>query len=70
MMAVEEVEILLTVETPLSCESWRRMRGWYREALDHALLPAQVTLKRITAEREDLYRAVPPPPVILSSVVV
>ena len=37
------------------------MRGWYQEAVDYALPSARVTLKRITAEREELYRAVPPP---------
>ena len=29
--------------------------------MDHAPTPAWVTRKRITAEREELYRAVPPP---------
>ena len=38
------------------------MKGWwYREAVDHALLPARVTLEQITAERKEIYRAVPPP---------
>ena len=37
------------------------MRGWYQEAANHAPPPAQVTLERITAERDELYRAVPPP---------
>ena len=37
------------------------MRGWYQEAVDHVPPPAWVTLKRITAEREELYPAVPPP---------
>ena len=36
------------------------MWGWYLEAVDHALLPSWVTLKRITAERKEIYRAVPP----------
>ena len=37
------------------------MRGWYRAAVDNTPPPAQVTLERITAERVELYRVVPPP---------
>ena len=41
-------------------ESWHQMKGWYRAAVDRMPPPAQVTLKRITAERVDLYRHIPP----------
>ena len=54
------METLLTGDPPLPREPWKRMWGWYREAVDHALPPAQVTLERITAEREELYCVVPP----------
>ena len=37
------------------------MKGWYRYAVNRVPPPAWVTLKRITVERVDLYRYVPPP---------
>ena len=46
--------------SPFPCEVCRRMWGWYREALYQAPPPARVTLERITAERKELYRTVPP----------
>ena len=46
---------------PLPQEAWRRMRGWYISVVDHAPPPAQATLKRITAERVELYRDESPP---------
>ena len=52
----------MTRYPPLPRKSWRRIQGWYREAVDHALPPARVALERIAEEREDLYRAVPHPP--------
>ena len=55
----EAVESLLTGYPPLPCEAWRRMRGWYQEAVDHAPLPARVTLERIMVECEELYCVVP-----------
>ena len=42
-------------------EAWHWMNGWYRAAVDRALLPAWVARKRITAERVDLYRYMPTP---------
>ena len=42
-------------------EAWQRLKGWYNAAVDHALPPAQATLKRITVERVNLYRYVPSP---------
>ena len=58
----KDLERLLNKDPPLLQEEWRRMRGWYRAAVDHALPPAQITLKRITAERMKLYHAITPPP--------
>ena len=46
---------------PLTREAWRRMWGWYREAVDHAPPPVGVTLEWITKDCEELYHAVPPP---------
>ena len=69
--AGEEVEILLTGYPPLSRKSWVRMWEWYIEAVYHTPPPAHITLELIAAEREELYRAVPPPPLgetILTSV--
>ena len=56
------MENLLTGYLPLTCKSWRRMRGCYKKVLDHTPPPTWVTLKRIMAERKELYCAVPPPP--------
>ena len=42
-------------------ESWHRIKGWYKAALDCAPPPAWVTLEQITAERVELYIYVPPP---------
>ena len=36
------------------------MKGWHKDAVNHALLPAWVILERITAERRDLYLQVQP----------
>ena len=51
----------MTGDPPFPHEAWRRMRGWYREAADHAPLISWVTLERITAKCEELYRAIPAP---------
>ena len=42
-------------DPPLQREAWHRIKGWYQAAADHAPPPAQVTLKRIKAERVELY---------------
>ena len=57
----EDVGQIFTRDPPIPCKAWRRMRGWYRAAVDHALPPAQITLERITAERVEIYRVVSPP---------
>ena len=57
----EDVEILLIGDPPLPHEDWSIMRGWYREAVDHTLPPARITIEWITAERDELYRDVTSP---------
>ena len=59
--AVEEVETLLGADPPIPREAWRRLKGWYKAAVDRAPPPARPTLERITAERVDLYSYVPSP---------
>ena len=44
------VEALLGGDPPNAKEAWRRMKGWYRAAVNRALPPARATLERITAE--------------------
>ena len=56
-----EVEALVGEDPPLHREAWHRIKGLYKAAVDHAPPPARVTLKRITAERVELYIYVPPP---------
>ena len=46
---------------PLRWEAWHRIKGCYKAAVDHAPPPARGTIKRITAERVELYSYVPPP---------
>ena len=52
---------MVKADPPLIQEAWYRIQGWYKDAVDHAPLPARVTLKQITAERVELYSRVPPP---------
>ena len=42
-------------------ESWQRLKGWYKAAVDRAPPPAQATLERIMVERVDIYSYVPSP---------
>ena len=56
-----DVESLLGGEPPNPKEAWRRLKGWYKTAVNRAPPPAQATLERITAKRVDLYIYVPPP---------
>ena len=53
--AGEEVETLLGADPPNPRESWRRLKWWYKSAVNRAPPPARSTLERITAERVDLY---------------
>ena len=59
--AGKDVEALLGGDPPNAKEAWRRMKGWYKAAVNRAPLPARSTLKRIMAERVELYSHVPPP---------
>ena len=49
------------VGPPLHLEAWHWIKKWYKDAVDRAPPPAQVTLKRITMERVELYSYAPPP---------
>ena len=59
--------LLLMVETQLeedpsnAKEAWRRLKGWYKAGVNRAPPSARVTLKRIMAERVDLYSYVSSP---------
>ena len=55
------METQLGSDPPLHRETWHRIKGWYKAADNCALLPAQFTLKCITADRVELYSYVPPP---------
>ena len=57
----EEMEKLLGSNLPLHQEAWNPLKGWYQAAVNRAPPSAQVNLERITAERVDLYKYVPPP---------
>ena len=56
-----EVEALVKADPPFIQETWYRLQGWYKAAVDRAPPPAQAMLKRITAEQVALYSRVPPP---------
>ena len=45
-----DVEALLGGDPPNAKEAWRRMKGWYRDAVNRAPPPDRAMLKRITAE--------------------
>ena len=62
LMAGEDMEIILSGNPPLPLEAWMRVRGLYIVAVDHTLMPAQITLDWIMAECVKLYRSIPPPP--------
>ena len=59
--AGQDLETLLGEDPPNPKESWRRLKGWYKAAFNRSPTPARATLKRITAERVDLYSYVPAP---------
>ena len=60
-IAGEEVETLLGADPPNPKEAWRRLKGWYKAAVNRAPPPARATLERIAAEQVDLYSYVPSP---------
>ena len=53
--AGSEVYTLLGLPLPLHREAWHWLKGWYWDAVDRALPPSWVTLKRITVTRVDFY---------------
>ena len=55
------MEALIRSDLPLHREAWHQIKGWYKAAVDHAPPPAQITLKRITVERVELYSYFLPP---------
>ena len=52
--AGQEVETLLGEDPPNPKEVWRRLKGWYKAAVNQAPPSARATLRRIMAERVDL----------------
>ena len=57
--AGKDVEALLGGDPPNAKEACRRMKGWYRAAVNRGPPPTRATLERITAERVELYSQVP-----------
>ena len=49
------MKTLLGEDPPNAKEAWRRLKGWYKTAVNRAPPPARATLEQITAERVDLY---------------
>ena len=60
-IAVQEVETLLGEDPSNTKETWRRLKGCYKAAVNRAPPPARATLERITAEWVDLYSYVSSP---------
>ena len=60
-IAGEEVETLLGVDPPKKKEAWRRLKVWYKSAVNRAPPPARATLERIMADQVNLYIYVPSP---------
>ena len=60
-IAGEEVETLLGADPSNPKEAWRRLKGWYKAAVNRAPPPARATFERITAEQVNLYSYVPSP---------
>ena len=55
------METLLGLDPPNAKEAWRRLKGWYKAAVNGAPPPARATLELITAEQVDLYSYVSSP---------
>ena len=55
------METLLGYDPTLHQEPWHRLKGWYWDMVNCSPPPSQVTLKRITAERVELYICILPP---------
>ena len=56
-----EVETLMGSNPSLHQEAWNQIKVWYKAAVNRSPPPARVALKRITANRVELYSYVPPP---------
>ena len=56
-----DMEALFGGDPPNAKEAWRRMKGWYKAAVNRSPPHDQATLERITAERVGLYSHIPPP---------
>ena len=56
-----EIDTLLGSDPLLKREAWHRLKGLYRDVVDHVPPPDHITLERITANRVYLYRYVQPP---------
>ena len=52
---------LLASDLPLIRETWIRMWGWYKDAVDRPPPISRMALATMTAEREEFYRHVPHP---------
>ena len=57
----QDIEALLGRDLPNPKEAWRRLKGWYKAAVNRAPPPARSTLEQITADQVDLYSYVPLP---------
>ena len=55
-----KIEDLLNYEPPFHKETWHQLKGWYNVAAGCALLPAQLTIERITEEWVALNHHIPP----------
>ena len=53
--------MLLGSDPPLHREACHRIKGWYRDAVNHAPPPAHVILEWIMAERVELHSYFPSP---------
>ena len=53
--AGQNVDSLLGGDLTNPKEAWKRLKGWYKAAVNRAPPPARSTLERIVAERVDLY---------------
>ena len=58
--AESAIEALLASDPPLIRKSWIWMRGCYNYPVDRPPPPSRVALATMTAERENIYRHVPP----------
>ena len=53
------MEALLGADPPIPQETWQRLKGWCKAAVNHAPPSARAKLEQNTAERVDLYSFMP-----------